>query len=134
MIAFEQFQIRDGSPIYMQIVDFVERGIAGGVIEDGDELPSRRMLSALLSVNPNTVQKAYRILEERGIIESRSGAKSCVTADATVTEKIRTRLLTCDLTAVVQNMKQMGIDRDTALRLLGAAWDQRVEEKGGIDL
>lgn len=124
MIAFEQFQIRDGSPIYMQIVDFVERGIAGGIIEDGDELPSRRMLSALLSVNPNTVQKAYRILEERGIIESRSGAKSCVTADASVTEKIRTRLLACDLTAIVQNMKQMGIDRDTALKLLSTAWDQ----------
>lgn len=134
MIAFEQFQIRDGSPIYMQIVDFVERGIAGGIIEDGDELPSRRMLSALLSVNPNTVQKAYRILEERGIIESRSGAKSCVTADGAVTEKIRTRLLASDLTAVVQNMKQMRIDRDTALRLLSAAWDQSEEGEGGIDL
>ena len=118
----------------MQIVDFVERGIAGGIIEDGDELPSRRMLSALLSVNPNTVQKAYRILEERGIIESRSGAKSCVTADGAVTEKIRTRLLASDLTAVVQNMKQMRIDRDTALRLLGAAWDQSEEGEGGIDL
>ena len=54
MIAFEQFQIRDGSPIYMQIVDLVERGIAGGIIEDGDELPSRRMLLS----NPEAAQRA----------------------------------------------------------------------------
>lgn len=134
MIAFEQFQIRDGSPIYMQIVDFVERGIAGGIIEDGDELPSRRMLSALLSVNPNTIQKAYRILEERGIIESRSGAKSCVTAGTAAKEKIRTRLLACDMATVVKNMKQMGIEKDAALKLLDAAWDQTEEGEGGIDL
>ena len=62
MISFESFIMEDGMPIYLQIILFVKRGIIAGVIVDGDELPSRRVLSALLGVNPNTVQKAYRML------------------------------------------------------------------------
>ena len=78
MISFDSFVMEEGVPLYQQILLYVKRGIAGGTIQDGDELPSRRVLSALLGVNPNTVQKAYRLLEEEGLIQSRSGAKSCV--------------------------------------------------------
>ena len=64
MITFDQFKLEDGMPIYLQIVLYIKRGIIAGVIADGDELPSRRILSALLGVNPNTVQKTYRLLED----------------------------------------------------------------------
>ena len=49
--------MQDGSLIYQQILLFIKRGVIVGTIKDGDELPSRRVLSALLGVNPNTVQK-----------------------------------------------------------------------------
>ena len=78
MISFENFIMQGGSPIYMQILLYIKRGIIAGMIMDGDELPSRRVLSALLGVNPNTVQKAYKMLEDEGLIQSRAGAKSCV--------------------------------------------------------
>ena len=68
MISFEQFMMSDGSPIYLQILLYIKRGIIAGIICDGDELPSRRVLSALLGVNPNTVQKAYKMLEDEGLI------------------------------------------------------------------
>ena len=68
MISFDSFVMEEGVPLYQQILLYVKRGIAGGTIQDGDELPSRRVLSALLGVNPNTVQKAYRLLEEEGQI------------------------------------------------------------------
>ena len=64
MISFEQFTQEEGSPIYLQILRYIKRGVVAGSIADGDELPSRRVLSALLGFNPNTVQKACRILEE----------------------------------------------------------------------
>ena len=64
MISFEDFLMLDTSPIYVQILLYIKRGVVAGTIMDGDELPSRRMLSARLGVNPNTVQKAYRMLEE----------------------------------------------------------------------
>ena len=58
MISFDNFIIEDGSPIYQQILLHIKRGVVAGTVADGDELPSRRFLSALLGVNPNTVQKA----------------------------------------------------------------------------
>ena len=67
VISFEDFILQDDSPIYMQIIRYVKRGIVSGVIQNGDEMLSRRALSALLGVNPNTIQKAYHLLEEEGI-------------------------------------------------------------------
>ena len=69
IISFDGFAMDDKSPIYNQIVLFIKRGAVAGSIADGDELPSRRVLSALLGVNPNTVQKAYRLLEDEGLIQ-----------------------------------------------------------------
>ena len=68
MLSFSRFVPEEGLPIYLQIIRHVKRGIAAGTVQGGDELPSRRMLSAQLGVNPNTVQKAYRLLEEEGLI------------------------------------------------------------------
>lgn len=67
MLSFSGFRLEDGSPIYQQIIRYLEQGIAAGTIRDGDGLPSRRVLSAQLGVNPNTVQKACRMLEEAGV-------------------------------------------------------------------
>ena len=74
MISFDHFIPNDQSPIYQQIILYIKQGIAAGVIRNGDEMPSRRTLSALLGVNPNTVQKSYKLLEEEGIISSTPGA------------------------------------------------------------
>ena len=63
MISFDSFIPDKILPIYLQIILFIKRGIIGGTIKNGDELPSRRVLSALLGVNPNTVQKAFAPLE-----------------------------------------------------------------------
>ena len=58
MIHFEEMKLDENSPIYLQIIDFIKGGLAAGTIVYGDELPSRRMLSALLGINPNAVQEA----------------------------------------------------------------------------
>lgn len=122
MISFESFVPAQGSPIYMQIVLHIKRGAAAGTIKDSDELPSRRMLSALLGVNPNTVQKAYRILEEEELISSHSGAKSVMVLDEEKKEKIRTELLENDIKNVIQSMQQMDISKKEALRLIDIYW------------
>ena len=93
MLSFSGFRLEDGSPIYQQIIRYLEQGIAAGTIRDGDGLPSRRVLSAQLGVNPNTVQKACRMLEEAGLITSRSGAKSEFTLDEAAVAAVRTRLM-----------------------------------------
>ena len=110
-------------PIYLQIILFVKRGIIAGVIADGDELPSRRVLSALLGVNPNTVQKAYRMLEEEGLIQSHSGAKSYVVLDSAVKERIRSELLESDTKSVIHSLRQMGLTKEDAVALIEKYWE-----------
>ena len=69
---------RDSRPIYFQIADTFRRQIEAGVLSPGDKLPSVRELSASLTINPNTIQRAYRELENDGWIESAPGKGSFV--------------------------------------------------------
>ena len=126
MISFDGFVLEDNVPIYLQIIGYIKRGIVAGSISDGDEMPSRRVLSALLGVNPNTVQKSYAMLEEQGLIHSRTGAKSCVRVDAGTIPALREEILSASLKSMADAMKQMGMTREDALAALGKFWE--VEE------
>lgn len=123
MISFENFIMQDGSPIYLQILLYIKRGIIAGIISDGDELPSRRVLSALLGVNPNTVQKAYKMLEEEGLIQSRTGAKSYVAVTVAKLREIREELLEDDAKNAVNALKMMGVSREEAHALIDRYWN-----------
>ena len=123
MISFENFMMTDGSPIYLQILLYIKRGIIAGLICDGDELPSRRVLSALLGVNPNTVQKAYKLLEEEGLIASRAGAKSCVVVTEEKIAGIRVELLEADAKEAIAKLKQMGVSQEEAHKLIDKFWN-----------
>src|SRR5437764_4209644 len=62
-----------GVPVYRQIIDQVIGGMAAGALAGGDQLPTVRQLAVDLSVNPNTVIRAYRELEIRGMLETQQG-------------------------------------------------------------
>lgn len=124
MLAFDAFRMEEGIPIYLQIIRFVERSVAAGTARDQEELPSRRTLSALLGVNPNTVQKAYRLLEEEGLMESRSGAKSVLTLDERKVRDMRTKLLEGEAAVLVAALKETGIAKEEALVLVERLWDR----------
>ena len=123
MISFNEFTMQEGSPIYQQILLFIKRGVIAGTIENGDELPSRRVLSALLGVNPNTVQKAYRLLEEEKLIESLQGSKSTMVLTAEKVAIIREELLEADAKGAVLKLKQMGVSKEEAISLINKYWE-----------
>lgn len=123
MISFDSFLMEAGIPIYLQIILFIKRGMISGQIRPGDELPSRRVLSALLGVNPNTIQKAYRMLEEEGLVSSHAGAKSYVVLDEATLTKIRAELLENDARTLIDAMKQMGLSKREALALIENHWN-----------
>lgn len=127
MITFDAFLLEEGVPIYLQIILWLKRGIASGQIRDGDELPSRRMLSARLGVNPNTVQKAYHILEEEGLMLSQSGAKSIMSLTEEKTAAVRQSLLETDIRAMVGAMARMGLSKAEALDLVAQYWEEKHE-------
>lgn len=123
MISFESFLPDSLLPIYIQIILYIKRGLISGDIKDGEALPSRRVLSALLGVNPNTVQKAYALLEEEGLIVSRTGAKSCICANANTLKRIKRELLMSDIKKMAATLKQSGLTKEQAVALIEDNWD-----------
>ena len=123
VISFDKFMPVDGVPIYAQILLYLKREAAAGAIGDGDELPSRRYLSALLGVNPNTVQKAYHLLEEEGLIRSYAGSKSVMVLSEETTARIRQQLLEEEIRRTAVNLRQMGLSREEAVELLKRYWE-----------
>ena len=123
MLSFDSFKIEGSAPIYIQIILHIKRGIVAGTVADGDELPSRRVLSALLGVNPNTVQKAYRMLEDEGLIVSRAGAGSSVALTDEKCRLIRAELLEEDARTAAKALREMGITLDEAVSLITKFWE-----------
>lgn len=123
VISFDNFKLQDDGPIYQQILLYIKRGIVAGTIKNWDELPSRRVLSALLGVNPNTVQKACRMLEEEGLIESMAGSKSVMSLTPEKVERIRAELVEADAKGAVMKLKMMGLSKEEAKGLLDKYWE-----------
>ena len=73
-----QINVRDPRPIYEQLRDGFRQLILSGVLEPGEKLPSVREMAAKLTINPNTIQRAYRELEAEGCICSAPGRGSYV--------------------------------------------------------
>jgi GntR family transcriptional regulator len=77
-IAVREFRFRldahSGVPVYRQLIDQVLGAVATGVLTTGDQLPTVRQVAVDLAINPNTVMRAYREMEIRGILDTQQGA------------------------------------------------------------
>ena len=83
----------DARPLYVQIMDAIRHGAAGGALRPDDPLPSVRQLATDLRVNPNTVKQAYRDLEREGVIYVKRGQGTFVAAAAAVRPRARPAML-----------------------------------------
>lgn len=101
---------RDSRPIYIQIIDSFRRQIRGGILQEGDKLPSVRELAAELAINPNTIQRAYRDLEQQGLIASVPG-KGCFVCPVTPQEPLWNAL-----DRAVQQLTALGITTEELLQ------------------
>jgi GntR family transcriptional regulator len=77
-----------GVPLYLQLIEQVKHAIETGVIEAGEQLPSVRKMAEDLLINPNTVARAYRDLENEGIIELRHGSGAFISTSVTARAKV----------------------------------------------
>ncbi len=77
--AFQfRLDLHSGVPVYRQLIDQVMAGVAAGTLAGGDQLPTVRQVAVDLSINPNTVVRAYRELEIRGVLETQQGTGTFV--------------------------------------------------------
>ena len=102
-------------PIYEQIIEQTELMIASGVLKPGDQLPSVRTLSQMLSANPNTLQKAYAELERDGITTAAPGNGRFIGRDARELIKERMLAMLSDIEHMCAKLRIAGIDKQQAL-------------------
>lgn len=102
---------KDRRPIYEQVVERFKELILKGVLEPDSQLPSVRALAMDLSINPNTIQRAYAELERQGYIYSVKGKGSFITANDLLLQQKRMEIFQ-DLVRVVQEAKRIGISEE----------------------
>ena len=115
---------RDGRPIYEQVKDSLRRLVVTGALPPGEKLPSVRELAMQLTINPNTIQRAYRELESEGYIVSVPGKGSFAAQREDENEK-RRRELTERLNETVRELRWLGMT-DAEIAAL-------IEKEGGND-
>ncbi len=99
---------RDSRPIYEQIVDGFTRLAISGVLTPDTQLPSVRQLAIELSINPNTIQRAYTELEKRGVTYSIKGRGSFISADCDTLRQTRLAELQADIANLTHEARQLG--------------------------
>ena len=108
-----------GAPIYQQIVDQIQFRIMSGQLQVGDELPTIRGLAEKLRVNPNTIARAYRELENEGLIEKRRTRGTFVSElppHRSVAQ--RRRLLSPQIDKLLAFSRQLGFSPDEVIEQL----------------
>lgn len=109
----------DGLPIYLQIVNQVKYLVASGRLQAGEELPAIRVLAERLLVNPNTVARAYRELEQAGVVEKRRTAGTFVSDQGSpLARRERVKILTERIDALLAEGRQMDIGLEEIVKLV----------------
>lgn len=117
---------RDKRPIYEQVVEKMEHLIACGGLESNSKLPSVRALAMELSVNPNTIQRAYAQLEQDGYIYTIIGRGNYVT-DRSEWQTGRFQTLKLDFKELLQNAHDAGMPKEELLELINTIYNDSKE-------
>jgi GntR family transcriptional regulator len=108
---------RSGVPIYLQIIEQVKRSIALGILQAGEQLPTVKQLAIDLTVNPNTVARAYRDLERDDVIETAPGRGSFVRSNGVADSKVASEIAGDALDLALREAKSVGLEREDVRRL-----------------
>ena len=111
-------------PIYRQLVDRVEYLAARGLLSPGSQLPSVRALAVELSINPNTIAKAYSELEAKGVIYSVPGRGSFVSDNTDTLRQETLKRLADKLRAVAEEIRSLGMSKGDFIGICEQAWQE----------
>jgi GntR family transcriptional regulator len=109
-----------GMPVYLQLIAQVKHAVDVGALRPGDQLPAIRRVAEDLVINPNTVAKAYRDLEQAGVIELRHGAGAFVADSSPSTRVTLVRKAQPVVQAALERLAALGLTREEMRRLFDA--------------
>lgn len=103
-------------PIYEQVIDEIKKEIVRGELSSGDKLPSQRKLARKIEVNPNTVQRAYREMEQRGLVETKRGRGTFIKDDDQVMVEIKKEMAETTVLNFIEEMISLGFEKENILK------------------
>lgn len=123
-----QLDLKSRKSIYEQVVDHIKELIVTGILKTDEKLPSVRELSKRLTINPNTVQKAYRELEHQGFVYTVSGLGCFVSPPQyrSVNDQLL-REIKDNIRSNLKELQYLGLEREDISALIG-----ELLEEGGI--
>lgn len=104
--------------IYEQIVSEIERYVSLGVLKPNEKIPSVRVMALDLGINPNTVKKAYDILEERGVIVTLSTKGTFISEKIDKVKKTKEKELLNKINNLIKELEKFGLSKDEILERL----------------
>lgn len=123
VLDFSSLILNNKEPVYIQIAGFVKKKILLRQAQTGTELPSRRELAAVLNINPNTAQKAYKLMEDEGYIATNTNIGSMVYVDEHIYSKIEAELTETMVNEFVSAAKEVNLSFKKVIQLLTDKWD-----------
>ncbi|MFS0723008.1 GntR family transcriptional regulator [Paenibacillus sp. 1P07SE] len=128
MLSFYGLKLNTRDPVYIQTALYVKRQILLGYARSGDRLPSRREIAAQLQINPNTVQKAFKLMEDEGYVHTSGNQGSVIYVDAEIRQRIESELTHELVTEFIDSAKEINLSFKRVVDLVSELWDD-----GGMD-
>jgi GntR family transcriptional regulator len=121
-----RFNNRD--PVYVQVIRHFKKQIAKGYFEPGQEIPSRRELANKLKINPNTAQRAYKEMEEQGLIFTEGNLPSRITKDEQMLKRVREELILEAVDTFVHSVRSINVPLNEVLNLVKDQYEKESKE------
>lgn len=111
----------NGRPIYQQIIDYYKMAVLSGRYRDGDRILPVRELAVLLRINPNTVAKAYKLMQEEGLLASRPGGGNFIVVPKEADfRREREETIREDIVRLLGKASSLGIPPSRLLELINS--------------
>ncbi|RCW52560.1 MULTISPECIES: GntR family transcriptional regulator [Halanaerobium] len=116
-------------PIYEQVIEEIKKELVRGELRPGEKLPSQRKLAKKIEVNPNTVQRAYREMEQRGLVETKRGRGTFIKDDDQVMIEIKKDMADTAVKEFIDEMISLGFKKDDILEKINRNLKRRDQDE-----
>jgi Predicted transcriptional regulators len=123
LLHFYELKLDGREPVYIQIAAYVKRQLLLGAAVSGERLPSRREIALQLNVNPNTVQKAFKLMEDEGYVHTSGNQGSVLYTDDAIMRRIEEELTRGLVQDFVRSAKSVNLDFKRVIELISEHWE-----------
>ena len=121
---FQDLKFNEDSPIYLQVVRYFKRKILIGELQNGDELPSRRIMATTMGLNLTTIQKIYKQLEDERLIDTQPNSKTTVSITRDDMARIENELVRDRVIRFVEELRECNVTREKAITIINEEWNK----------